>query len=105
MIDMNDPEVIESLKFLLVAKAEKIRLAAQPYSSTKNFFVPCKDEGYECAVIVKEEGDNVTLETRKNKVKILSLIILVLEKNFIIMFFFYLDRHIQKRSVVANEST
>ena len=68
MIDMNDPEVIESLKFLLVAKSEKIRLAAQPYSVTKNFFVPCKEEGYECAVITKEDGDNITLETRKNKV-------------------------------------
>jgi len=68
MIDMNDPEVIESLKFLLVAKSEKIRLAAQPYSSTKNFFVPCKEEGYECAVITNEDGDNVTLQTRKNKV-------------------------------------
>ncbi len=69
MIDMNDPEVIESLKYLLVPKAEKIRLAAMPYSSVKNFFVPCKDEGYECAEITKEEGDNITLMTRKNKVK------------------------------------
>ncbi len=70
MIDMNDPEVVESLKFLLVPKARKIELAAMPYSSTKNFFVPCHDEGYECAEITKEDGDNCTLMTRKGKVDI-----------------------------------
>ena len=68
MIDMNDPEVIDSLKYLLIPREEKIRLAAMPYSSTKNFFVPCKEEGYECAEITKEDGDNITLMTRKNKV-------------------------------------
>ena len=66
---MNDPEVIESLKYLLVPREEKIRCAALPYSSTKNFFVPCKEEGYECAEITKEDGDNITLMTRKNKVR------------------------------------
>ena len=65
---MKDPEVIESLKYLLIPKEEKIRMAAMPYSSTKNFFVPCKEEGYECAEITKEEGDSITLQTRKNKV-------------------------------------
>jgi len=34
---MNDPEVIESLKYLLVPKEEKIRNAAQPYDSKKTF--------------------------------------------------------------------
>jgi hypothetical protein len=70
MIDMNDPEVIESLKYLLIPKQRKIELAAMPYSSTKNFFVPCKDEGYECAEITKEAGDSITLMTRKGKVRI-----------------------------------
>ncbi len=65
---MNDPEVLESLKYLLVPKEEKIRLAAQPYSSLKNFFVPCKNEGYECAEITEENGDDITLLTRKNEV-------------------------------------
>ena len=68
MIDMNDPEVIESLKFLLVPKQRKIELAAMPYSSTKNFFVPCHEEGFECAEITNEDGDNITLMTRKGKV-------------------------------------
>jgi len=67
MIDMNDPEIVESLKYLLVPKSEKIRMAAMPYSSTKNFFVPCKEEGYECAEITDEDGDNITLMTRKKQ--------------------------------------
>ena len=67
MIDMNDPEVIESLKFLLVPKARKIELAAMPYSSTKNFFVPCKEEGYECAEITSEDGDSITLWLERTK--------------------------------------
>jgi plastocyanin len=52
-----------------VPKARKIELAAMPYSSTKNFFVPCKEEGYECAEITAEAGDNITLMTRKGKVR------------------------------------
>jgi len=68
MIDMNDPEVIESLKYLVVPKEEKIRTSSQPFDSRKNFFVPCKEEGYECAEITSENGDDVTLMTRKNKV-------------------------------------
>ncbi len=46
MVDMNDPEVIESLKFLVVPKEEKIKTSALPFDSKKNFFVPCKKEGY-----------------------------------------------------------
>ena len=68
MIDMNDPEVIESLKYLLVPKEEKIRTQAQPFDSKKNFFVVDKEEGYVPAEITKEDGDNVTLVTRNNKV-------------------------------------
>ena len=54
MIDMNDPEVVESLKYLLVPKEEKIRLSTLPYSASKNFFVPCHEEGYECAEVTSE---------------------------------------------------
>ena len=68
MVDMNDPEVVESLKYLLVPKEEKIKTSARPFDSKKNFFVPCKEEGYECAEITEEDGDNITLMTRKNKV-------------------------------------
>ena len=68
MIDMNDPEIIESLKYLLVPKEEKIRTSAQPFDSRKNFFVPCKKEGYVPSVIQSEDGDKVTVLTRDNDV-------------------------------------
>jgi hypothetical protein len=68
MIDMNDPEIIESLKYLLVPKEEKIKTQAQPFDSKKNFFVSDKEEGYLPAEITKEDGDNVTLQTRNGKV-------------------------------------
>ena len=66
---MNDPEVIESLKYLVIPKEEKIRTSAQPFDSRKNFFVPHKTEGYVPAEITKEDGDNVTLYTREKEVK------------------------------------
>jgi hypothetical protein len=68
MIDMNDPEVIESLKYLLVPKEEKIRMQAQPFDAKKNFFVVDKEEGYLPALVTKEEGDSVTLQNRNGKV-------------------------------------
>jgi len=66
MIDMNDPEVIESLKYLIVPKEEKIRTSALPFDAKKNFFVPHKTEGYLPAVITKEEGDDITLTVTKD---------------------------------------
>ena len=63
MIDMNDPEVIESLKFLLVPKEERIRLNALPFDAKKNCFVADKHDGYVTAIIEKEDGDNITVRT------------------------------------------
>ena len=37
-VDMNDPEVIESLKFLLVSKEEKIQTSTRPFDSKKDVF-------------------------------------------------------------------
>ena len=68
MIDMNDPEVIDSLKYLLIPKDEKIRTSARPFDSKKNFFVPHKTEGYLTAEVISEDGDNVTLINSQNEV-------------------------------------
>ena len=62
MIDMNDPEIIESLKYLLVPKEEKIRFSAMPFDAKTSFFVPDKDQGYLTGTITKEDGDNVTVQ-------------------------------------------
>jgi hypothetical protein len=86
MIDMNDPEVIESLKYLLVPKEEKIRLSALPFDAKKNCFIHDKEEGYVTAIIEKEEGDNVTVRTcQKGDVSIFLL------REFWLQFFFVLN--------------
>ena len=59
---MNDPEVIESLKYLLVPQEDKIRFSAMPFDAKTNFFVPDKHEGYLNGTITKEDGDNVTVQ-------------------------------------------
>ena len=70
MIDMSDPEVIESLKYLAIPKEERIRLQALPFDAKKNFFVPDKKEGYLTGVIDKEEGDNATITTSAGTVRL-----------------------------------
>ena len=60
---MNDPEVIESLKYLLVPKEERIRLNALPFDAKKNCFIADKQDGYVTALIEKEDGDNITVRT------------------------------------------
>ena len=82
MIDMNDPEVIESLKYLLVPKEEKIKTQAQPFDSKINFFVVDKEEGYTPAIIQKEEGDNVTITTRAGKVNFVFYFNLIFIKEY-----------------------
>ena len=83
---MNDPEVIESLKYLLVPKEEKIRLSALPFDAKKNCFIHDKEEGYVTAIIEKEEGDNVTVRTcQKGDVSIFLL------REFWLQFFFVLN--------------
>jgi hypothetical protein len=70
MVDMNDPEVIESLKFLLVPKEEKIKTCARPFDGKKNVFIPCSKEGFIPAEITAEDTakGTVTVKTPKGDV-------------------------------------
>ena len=70
MIDMNDPEVIESLKYLIVPREEKIRTQALPFDAKKNFFVHDKKEGYLPGEIQKETGDDIEVKTKNGVVSI-----------------------------------
>ena len=63
MIDMNDPEVIESLKYLLIPKEEKIKLQAQPFDGKKQCWVPDHKEGFLAAEILSEKGEDATVKT------------------------------------------
>ena len=81
MIDMSDPEVIESLKYLQIPKEERIRLNALPFDAKKNCFVPDKHDGYVTAIIEKEEGDNITVRTcEKKNVKYNAMLLVSLSK-------------------------
>ena len=51
VVDPNDPEVIESLTFLLVSKEERIENSTKPFDSKKDVFVKDAKEGFMAAKI------------------------------------------------------
>jgi len=61
-VDPNDPEVIESLKFLLVPKEEKIQTQSRPFDAKKNVFVADSKEGYIPVEIVDSDGKMNTVK-------------------------------------------
>ncbi len=67
-IDMNDPEVIESLKFLLVSKEDRIKMSAMPFDAKKACWVPDPKEGYIAGEITATKGDDQTIKTSKGEV-------------------------------------
>ena len=69
---MNDPEVIESLTFLLVSKEERIENATKPYDSKKDCFVKDAKEGYMAAQIVSDEGKTVTVKKQNGEVLLIK---------------------------------
>jgi len=71
-VDINDPEVIESLKFLLVPKEERIQTQTRPFDAKKNCFVPDHKEGFIAAIIesLDEKKGTAKVKTPKGDVKI-----------------------------------
>ena len=75
MISMDDPEVIESLRYLLVPKTERIRFQTLPFDGKKQCFVPDHKEGFIAAEITGKEPAKgkdpvmVTVKTSKGEVK------------------------------------
>ena len=68
MISLDDPEVIESLKYLLVPKIERIKNSAQPFDGKKQCFVPDHKDGFLPAEITGKEGALVVVKTQKGEV-------------------------------------
>ena len=71
MGDMNDPEIIESLKFLLVSKEERIENSTKPFDSKKDCFVKDAKEGYVAGQIQSDDGKTVTVKKQNGEVKFL----------------------------------
>lgn len=72
MCDLSDPEVIESLRYLLVPKEEKIRLSTLPFNAKTAVFVADKAEGFIEAEITSDDDKDhmVTVKTKKGEVSI-----------------------------------
>ena len=66
---MNDPEVIESLRYLQVSKEERVRAGARPFDGKKNCWIPEKNDGYVAAEIQSTKGNVVTVKWRKGEIK------------------------------------
>ena len=61
-INMNDPEVIESLKYLLITKEDRIKASTMPFDAKKQCWVPDPKEGYIAAEITATKGDEITVK-------------------------------------------
>ena len=55
MIDMNDPELVEALKYLLVPKEERVKAELQKFDPKKNVFAADNKEGYIPVTIIDED--------------------------------------------------
>jgi hypothetical protein len=74
MVDMNDPEVIESLKYLIVPKEEKIKTCSRPFDGKKNVFIPDHKEGFLAAEVQSEDGKGmVTVKKENGEVNLIRL--------------------------------
>jgi hypothetical protein len=67
-IDMNDPEIIESLKVLVIPPAEKIKLQSTPFDAKKTFWIVDHKEGFVSCDIQSTKGEEVTVKTSKGEV-------------------------------------
>lgn len=67
--DIADPEVRESLKYLLIPTSEKILSAAKPFDGKKQCWIPDHKEGYIEGEIQSTKGEEVTVKTSKGEVR------------------------------------
>ena len=70
MFDMKDPEIVESLKYLLVSKEEKIKTQARAFDGKKNCWIPEAKEGFVPAEIQSEKGDKVVVKLTSGEVEL-----------------------------------
>ena len=68
MVDMNDPEVIESLSFLAVPKEERILNQTKAFDGKKNVFVADHKEGYVAGEIQSIEGGKAKVKKQNGDV-------------------------------------
>lgn len=65
--NLNDPEIVESLKYLVVPQADKIKAQSQPFDGKKNFWIADKTEGFISCEVESENNSQVTVRTSKGE--------------------------------------
>ena len=71
--DFADPEMQDSMRYLVTPAAEKIRLQALPFDGKKQCWVPDHKEGYLAGEIQGTKGELITVKTSKGEVSCLFL--------------------------------
>ncbi len=66
--DFSDPEMQDSMKYLVTPMAEKIRLQALPFDGKKACWVPDHKEGFIAGEIVGAKGELITIKDSKGNV-------------------------------------
>ncbi|CAF0997372.1 unnamed protein product [Adineta steineri] len=66
-LDPNDPEIKESLKYLVLPTEEKLKLRSQPFDAKKACWIPDAKEVYIAGDIVETKGDTTIVETAKGE--------------------------------------
>jgi myosin heavy chain 6/7 len=67
LVDLNDPEVIDSFKYLFISPAEKIRLSSLPFDGKKQCWVPDSKEGFIDGEIVGTKGEEISVKTSRGE--------------------------------------
>jgi hypothetical protein len=68
-LDPNDPEVKESLKYLVLPTEEKLKLRSQAFDAKKACWVPDAKEVYVAADIVEVKGDQTIVQNSRGEVR------------------------------------
>jgi myosin heavy chain 6/7 len=66
-ISDSDPEIQESLKYLVISTEERIKQSAIPFDGKKQCWVPDAKEGFVSGEIQSTKGDEVTIKTSKKE--------------------------------------
>ena len=62
-----DPEIMESLKFLVITTAERIKMQATPFDGKKQCWAPDHKEGFVPCEIQSTKGEECTVKTSKGE--------------------------------------
>jgi hypothetical protein len=74
MVDMNDPELREAMKYLALPSEEKIKLRSQPFDAKKACWIPDPKESFIAADIESTKDEQVTVKTSKGEVMTIELV-------------------------------